>query len=201
MFERIRNAFGNIKLTTTIAVLVISATVVSAAAISAAIYVTLSESARESAQTQQTSNLKTAATVLNSLLPGATVSWNDDGSLDGIKTWVMPRQFLNNDLVDSIVRITGESATLYTWNDEAQRFEALSTTLRDADGKRLVGMPLDETDPAFASITAGLPYRGQANIEGENYFTAYQPIADLVRQGARHYLCRVGQGSSGSGDI
>ncbi|WDR01484.1 methyl-accepting chemotaxis protein [Devosia algicola] len=182
MLGKITGVFGNLKLTTTIAILVISATLVSAAAIATATYLTLSASAREDALSRQTSNLKTAATVVNSLLPGAVVSWNEDGSLAGIKTWIMPHQFLNNDLIDSIVRITGESAILFTWNDEAQEFVTLSTSLRDASGDRLGSIALDSSDPAFSTIIGGQPYRGKASIEGKHYFTAYQPIVDSKDQ-------------------
>ena len=178
MFKRAGNFFGNIKLTTMIAILVISAIIVSVSAVTAAIYLNLSASTRATALTQQVTNLKTAATILQGSLPGAEVQWTETGDIASVSTWAMPRQFLNNDMVDSINRITGQAATIFGWDEASQDFLRMTTTIVDADGERILGTPLGQTSPAYAPIMEGKAYFGEATIVGKPYYTAYQPILD-----------------------
>ncbi|WP_332692497.1 methyl-accepting chemotaxis protein [Devosia sp.] len=178
MFNRVGQFFGNIKLTTMIAVLVISAIIVSVTVVTAAIYINLSASTREVALAQQMTNLKTAATVVQGSLPGAEVTWLEDNGIDKVTTWAMPRKFLNDELVDSIARITGEAATIFGWDEASQDFLRMSTTIVGDDGARIVGTPLGQTSAAYASVMEGKTYFGDANIVGKPYYTAYQPIVD-----------------------
>src|SRR3546814_10150384 len=96
-----------------IATLVISAIIVSIAAVTTATYVNLSASTRANAMAQLEGDLRTAATVVGGKLPGSEVAWAEDGSIASVKTWAMPRLFVNHDLVDSVVRLTGENVTIY----------------------------------------------------------------------------------------
>jgi methyl-accepting chemotaxis protein len=178
MFTAAKRFFGNIRLTTAIAALVVVTILVSVAVVSAAIYLNLSTAMRQQAATQQVSNLKTAATILANNLPGAEVTWNEDGSLAQVGAWAMPRQFINHDIVDSIVRLTGETATIFGWDAEQQDFVRMTTTITGADGERIVGTPLGQASPAYAPLLEGKPYFGEAIIVGKPYFTAYQPIID-----------------------
>ncbi|MGB3335894.1 MAG: methyl-accepting chemotaxis protein [Devosia sp.] len=178
MFKRAGNFFGNIKLTTMIAVLVISAIIVSVSVVTAAIYLNLSASTREAAHTQQVTNLKTAATIVQANLPGAEVTWTETGDIDAVRTWAMPRQFINHDMVDSIGRITGQAATIFGWDEASQDFVRMSTTIVGEDGERIVGTPLGQTSAAYAPVMAGEAYFGEALVVGKPYFTAYQPIFD-----------------------
>ena len=89
MLKRIGNRLGNIKLTTMIAGLVISAVIVSVGVVTVAIYLNLSAATRETALNQQVTNLKTAATIVQSSLPGAEVRhieprrmWSDEPEED-----------------------------------------------------------------------------------------------------------------------
>ncbi|MHA6300221.1 methyl-accepting chemotaxis protein [Devosia sp. CAU 1758] len=176
MVSAVKRFLGNIRMTTAIAALVIVAILLSVSLVSAAIYVSLSSTLRAQAVGQQTSNLKTAATILASNLPGADVSWAEDGTLAGISTFAMPRQFLNHDIVDSIVRLTGETATIFGWDEASQDFVRLSTNILDANGERIVGTPLGQASAAYASVMKGELYMGEAMIQGKAYYTAYQPI-------------------------
>ncbi|KQX35790.1 hypothetical protein ASD04_13545 [Devosia sp. Root436] len=178
MLKRAGHFLGNIKLTTMIAILVISAIIVSIAAVTTATYLTLSASTRASAMSQLEGDLRTAATVVGGKLPGAEVAWAEDGSIASVKTWAMPRLFVNHDLVDSVVRLTGESVTIYGAEDATKPLTALSSTLLTPEGERMMGQPLDATDPAYATLLEGKPYFGEATIQGTAYYTAYQPIQD-----------------------
>ncbi|MHA6729601.1 methyl-accepting chemotaxis protein [Devosia sp. A369] len=178
MLTRVGQFFGNIKLTTMIAALVISAIIVSVSVVTAAIYLNLSASTRSTALSQQTTNLKTAATIVEGNLPGAEVKWGEAGELAEIHTWAMPRQFLNHDIVDSIARITGEAASIFGWDEASQGFVGMTTTIAGADGQRLAGTTLGQANPAYATLLAGQPYYGEDVLAGTAYYTAYQPILD-----------------------
>ncbi|UJW84075.1 methyl-accepting chemotaxis protein [Devosia sp. SL43] len=178
MLKRVGQFFGNIKLTTMIAALVIAAIIVSVAVVTTATYINLSTSTRAAALKQQTTNLKTAATIVQAGMSGATVTWADTGGIDKITVWAMPQQFLNNDLVDSIGRVTGEAATLFVWDEASQDFVRMTTTIVGADGARIVGTPLGQASAAYGPVMEGKTYFGEANIVGRPYYTAYQPIVD-----------------------
>ena len=129
MLKRVARVLGNIKLTTMIATLVISAIIVSIAAVTTATYINLSASTRASAMAELEGDLRTAATVVGGKLPGSEVAWAEDGSIASVKTWAMPRLFVNHDLVDSVVRLTGETATIYGAEDHSKPLIALSRAL------------------------------------------------------------------------
>jgi len=182
MLKRIGNRLGNIKLTTMIAGLVISAVIVSVGVVTVAIYLNLSAATRETALNQQVTNLKTAATIVQSSLPGAEVQWTDTGDIASIRTWAMPRQFINHDMMDSIARVTGQSATIFGLDEASQDFVRMTTTILGEDGQRLVGTPLDQDGPAYRAVIEGQAYWGEADIAGKAYYAAYQPIFDQTDQ-------------------
>jgi methyl-accepting chemotaxis protein len=176
----VKRFFGNIRLTAAIATMVFCAILISVATVSTAIYYNLNATLRQQAADQQQANIKTAATILANSLPGAEVVWGEDGSLQEIKTFAMPRQFLTHDIVDSIVRLTGESATIFGFDAEQQDFVRMTTTLVGEDGERIVGTPLGATSAAYASVIEGQAYYGEATIVGRPYYTGYQPILDMA---------------------
>src|SRR5690606_11403798 len=159
--KRAGHFLGNIKLTTMIAALVISAIIVSVSVVTAAIYLNLSASTRSTALSQQMTNLKTAATIVEGNLPGAEVVWGEAGELAEIHTWAMPRQFLNHDMVDSIARITGEAASIFGWDAAGRDFVRMTTTIADRDGQRLVGTSLGQANVAYATLLDGKAYYGE----------------------------------------
>jgi methyl-accepting chemotaxis protein len=178
MLKRAGHILGNIKLTTMIATLVISAIIGSIAAVTTATYLNLSAATRASAMSQLENDLRTAATVVGGKLPGAEVVWAENGSISALKTWAMPRLFVNHDLVDSVVRLTGESVTIYGAADAGMPLTGLSSTLLTPEGERLVGDVLDASHPAYATLAAGTAYFGEASVGGVAFYTAYQPIMD-----------------------
>ncbi|WP_086471834.1 methyl-accepting chemotaxis protein [Devosia lucknowensis] len=180
MIGSVKRFFGNIRLTTAIAVMVIGAILISVSAVSMAIYLNLSSTLRAQASETQAANLKTAATILAGSLPGAEVTWGENSTLEKITTFAMPRQFLNHEIVDSIVRLTGESATIFGFDAAQNDFVRMSTTLTGEDGERIVGTPLGATSAAYDTVMAGQAYYGEATIVGRPYYTAYQPILDMT---------------------
>jgi len=80
---------------------------------------------------------------------------------------------LNDDysIPDELKELTGGTATIFM-NDVR-----VSTNVVKEDGSRAVGTRLQ--GPAYDTVfREGKPYRGEAKILGEAYFTAYDPIKD-----------------------
>jgi methyl-accepting chemotaxis protein len=178
MFKRVGQAAGNIKMTTKIAALVISAVILSVAVVVATIFFTFLGATRDQALEQQAVNLKTAATILQGSLAAAEVAWTEEGDIESISTWAMPRRFINHDMVDSIARVTGQSATVFGWDETLQDFVRMSTTIVGEDGERILDTTLGQDSTAYAALMAGETYHGESVIVGRPYYTAYEPILD-----------------------
>jgi methyl-accepting chemotaxis protein len=79
----------------------------------------------------------------------------------------------NNDLPDKIKVLFGGAATIFMGD------ERVSTNVMKADGGRAIGTKL--TGPAYESvIKQSKPYRGEADILGIPYFTAYDPLKNTA---------------------
>ncbi len=178
MLKRATRIIGNIKLTTMISMLVISAIIVSIIAVTAATYVNLNATTRDNAMAQLERDLRTAATIVGGDMPGAQVTWAESGEIDAIKTWAMPRLFVNHDLIDSVVRLTGETAALFGAEKPGEPMLSLTSTLLNAEGGRSIGVPFPSSDPAYAVVMAGQPHIGETTVDGVDYYSAYQPIVD-----------------------
>ena len=77
----------------------------------------------------------------------------------------------NNEIPDRIFSITGSRATVFLGDTR------IATNIIRPDGSRAIGTKL--TGPAYQAIfREGTRYRGEADILGVPYFTAYDPIRD-----------------------
>ncbi|WP_224985080.1 cache domain-containing protein [Geomonas agri] len=77
-----------------------------------------------------------------------------------------------NELTDKIFCTTGSRATIFMGDTR------VATNVLKEDGTRAIGTKL--TGPAYDAIfKEGIRYRGEANILGAPYFTAYDPVRDL----------------------
>lgn len=168
------------RLTTAVATLVTLCIVCAVAVVTASIYMTLLVSARDIASSLRDTHLRIAATIMPGKMPGTEVTWDDQGQLVAIRTFAMtmPGQVVSNDLVDAIARVTGEDATIYVRQASTDQFEALTTTLLAADGRRLLGLRPSEA-PAQESLTTGKAVQSEVELSGATYYTAYQPIFDM----------------------
>lgn len=77
----------------------------------------------------------------------------------------------NNGLVDSLSELTGDSVTVFL-NDTR-----VATTIRGADGERAIGTRVSDS-VAQKVLKKGESYLGEANVVGEIYQTAYEPLRD-----------------------
>ncbi len=105
-------------------------------------------------------------------LPGAFTLVEGDGPpqlmLDG--------KALNGDesIVDEVTAQTGAAATAFV--RQGDDFLRVTTSLKNAEGKRAVGTLLDRKHPAYAKLLAGAPFSGKATLFGKLYSTRYEPI-------------------------
>ena len=79
----------------------------------------------------------------------------------------------NTDLVDRAVAIAGEGTATIFMGDTR-----VATNVERADGSRATGTRLARGPVHDAIFRDGVPYRDEADILGEPYFTAYDPIVD-----------------------
>ena len=85
----------------------------------------------------------------------------DDFKLDGA-----------NDVVDAVRSVTGGVATIFRGDTR------VATNIHNQDGSRAVGTKLARGPVHTAIFDRKEPFRGEADILGEAYFTAYDPLID-----------------------
>lgn len=80
------------------------------------------------------------------------------------------------DMVDAISDDLGDKATIFV--KIGDDFKRISTNIMSNEGQRAVGTFLGAAISTHEKIVRGELYIGEADILGENYYTAYQPIKD-----------------------
>ncbi|MGH1572753.1 Cache 3/Cache 2 fusion domain-containing protein [Methylobacterium sp. P31] len=85
---------------------------------------------------------------------------------------------MNNNfaVVDAVQKDVGGTATLFV--KSGGEFVRVATNVKKDDGSRAIGTVLDPKGKAFAAITKGEAYFGDADILGKPYKTGYEPIRD-----------------------
>ena len=83
---------------------------------------------------------------------------------------------LGNETVDRFSAQTDAVATLFV--RQGDDFIRAATSLRNLDGERVIGTPLDPSSPAYAQVSQGKTYTGRAQLFGKDYMTHYQPLTD-----------------------
>jgi methyl-accepting chemotaxis protein len=170
--------FGNIRLTTTIAVMVVVSIAIAIGAVLATLAVSLNENARTTAAEELTTDVRIAASILEVNLPSTDVYWTEAGQVERIESKAMPK-FRNHDLIDMIGRVTGHTATLFVHDPETDDFVRKTTNILLDNGERAVDTVLAKDGPAWPVVKAGGQYSGKADILGVAYYTIYQPIVNL----------------------
>lgn len=171
-------AKGGLKLTTAISAMVFLAVTVAIAAVLFAVWTMLAANTRDTADQRLTADLRIAAAILEVNLPNSDIFWNEDGTLEKVEAKAMPK-FRNHDLIDTIGRVTGDTATLFVFDPETQDFVRKSTTIVDDKGGRILETTLARDGAAYPAVMAGKTYQGEANILGVPYYAIYRPIQNL----------------------
>jgi methyl-accepting chemotaxis protein len=170
--------FGGLKLTSSIALMVLVAVAFSVGAVLSAVWMLLAANTQTTVDQRLNADLRIAAAILEVNLPNSDIFWTDDGKLDKIEAKAMPK-FRNHDLIATIGRVTGESATLFVYDAETEDFVRKSTTILGADGNPILDTPLDRNGRAYPVVKAGGTYQGEASILGTPYYAIYKPIVNL----------------------
>ncbi|MCC7252173.1 methyl-accepting chemotaxis protein [Hyphomicrobium sp.] len=169
--------FERIRLETLISLLTIAAVVVSTACLMLIVHFQLRADAERKAIENQQLAVRIGAELLSAVHPETRVVWTDEGTVGKL---VMDRRPDTKDqaLVDSMTRVTGEPVTLFSYDETADDFVRVATTVMTAEGKRATGTWLGRGSAAYAPVKSGQPYNGAADILGTPYFTVYFPIVD-----------------------
>ncbi len=169
---------GNLKITTSMALASAGFLTLSMVVIGFIVFNVSSNQAKELAVAKQDVNLRVAATLFNEKVDGVNVSWSNGGNVSRIELAELP-EFTSHDLIDSIGRMTGETATVFAWDPETKDFWRKTTNIIKPDGKRAVGTPLGQKGAVYPVVTKGETFHGEATILGKDYYTIYQPIFTL----------------------
>ena len=101
--KKLTQLLGNVRMTTTIMVLVMAAIIGSILAVSSAIYLNLREQSLATTQMQQQTNIGVAATILERRISGSVLQWNEDDTMASFQSWAIP-PFYDNEIIDSVTR-------------------------------------------------------------------------------------------------
>ncbi|MEM9725685.1 MAG: methyl-accepting chemotaxis protein [Pseudomonadota bacterium] len=129
------------------------------------------------AKARQASSLATAAQALAAEFDGVQVTYASDGAPERIE-WTAPPDVSNHALIDRIGAMTGETATVFVFDQESRDFWRRSTNIVKPDGTRAVGTPLGVNGAVYPFMMRGETFAGEANILGQDYYTIYEPIRD-----------------------
>jgi len=166
---------GNVRMTTTILVLVMCSIIGSITAMSASIYFNLRERSLEDSRIQQETNIGVAATILERRISGSVLSWGEDGSIGNFQSWAIP-PFYDSEVIDSVTRVTKQDAGIFALDPQTQTLMVKTTSLAGPDGQRALSETLGPDSPAYERLMAGEPFQGELGMMGESYFAALQPI-------------------------
>ena len=168
--------FSRFGITKTITATTVLILVASLAAVAWVISGSIQTRIQEQAITGQDASLRTAATIIERDLPGTQVTWAQDGNVQRIVMEAIPTEFTEHGMIDTIGRMTGQTATIFAWDAESKDFWRRTTNIIKPDGNRAVGTALGQTGAVYPFAVKGQVYRGEAVILETPYFTIYQPI-------------------------
>jgi len=129
------------------------------------LHVELTRYAAERAASRQEADMRVAWHVLHAVGEDLHVA---DGKL------LAGSRILNDfvEPVDTISQLLGVNATIFLGD------ERIATNVKKPDGSRAIGTRLAPGPAYDRTLKQGLPYRGEADILGKTFLTAYDPIKD-----------------------
>lgn len=170
------NVFSRFSLVKTVTFSAVAILLLSLLAVAALTNQTVSNRIAKQAVDSQDQSLRIAAQLLTSEFPETKISYLQNGNVDKITMESIPTEFANHNMIDTVGRISGETATVFAWDAESKDFWRKTTNIIKPDGKRAVGTQLGQKGAVYPVLTGGKTFRGEANILGTDYFTIYQPI-------------------------
>ncbi|MBM2829810.1 MAG: hypothetical protein HW411_600 [Gammaproteobacteria bacterium] len=126
-----------------------------------------SDEMRQQGTERQDLNIRVAWELINKL--GDDIQLIDDKLYAG-------EHVLNGDnqLVDRVANLVGGTATIF------MRDIRVATNVMKEDGTRAIGTAMAQGPVYDAIFKQGVPFRGEADILGTEYFTAYDPIKNAA---------------------
>jgi len=173
-----KNLFARLSVTSTLAIVSAGVLTISMFVVGIILYQVALGQAETAAIKKQDVNLRVAATIFQDRVEGANVNWTNTGDVTRIELAEFPVFNDDHTMIDSIGRMTGETATVFQWDPKTEDFWRKTTNIIKGDGKRAVGTPLGKNGAVYPVIMSGNTFHGQATILGKDYFTVYQPIFD-----------------------
>jgi len=167
--------FKNLKMSQKILFLTMSICAVLVSAIVTSFYFRLETVLQHEIEVNQRGNIAVAASVFGDAFPFMTVKHSEDAGVSYLQLSSLPI-FNNHALVDKVGKITGETVTLFLWDEKTQDFWRKTTNIIKPDGSRAVGTPLGKKGRVYPIMIDGKTYEGEATILGKDYYTLYQPI-------------------------
>lgn len=170
---KLLSRFGLVKVVTGATAVIL---ILALAAVSVAVSSLVSDQIASEAVARQNTSLRVAATIVARDMPGTEVDWAENGNVDRIVMESIPESFDSHAMIDAVGRMTGETATVFAWDDATKDFWRRTTNIVKPDGSRAVGTQLGQNGAVYPVVTKGETFRGEAVILGIPYFTIYQPI-------------------------
>lgn len=124
---------------------------------------------------RQNTSLRAAAVILRKYYPDTQFKVTKDGFVEDLTLKEIP-DFQDHTMIDEIGSITGETATVFKWEDDSKDFWRKTTNIVKPDGNRAVGTQLGQKGRVYPVVTSGQTYNGEATILGLDYYTIYEPI-------------------------
>ncbi|SNZ08952.1 methyl-accepting chemotaxis protein [Cohaesibacter gelatinilyticus] len=175
------NALQNIKLTTKTTLLIIVSVLFSMASLATVTWFEISDKVKQDVIAKQSLSIRVAAQIFETAMEGLTVSRKANGEIEKIAMSSIP-EFTSHELIDRVGSITGETATVFAWDEKTKDFWRKTTNIKKNDGKRAIGTPLGQKGAVYPVVTAGKTFVGEAVILGKSYYTLYQPIFSDANQ-------------------
>ncbi|MEQ9609484.1 MAG: Cache 3/Cache 2 fusion domain-containing protein [Kiloniellaceae bacterium] len=169
-------AVKSIKLTTKAMVMNIVLIIVAAAACATAAVFAIQGQIREQVVERQSASLRIAADIFAESYPQLQVS-QKGLEVERIAIDALP-EFPDHTMIDRVGYLTGETATVFVWDEETKDFWRRTTNIKKDDGSRAIGTPLGQNGAVYPIVTKGQTFRGEAVILGKDYYTIYAPIFD-----------------------
>jgi methyl-accepting chemotaxis protein len=119
-------------------------------------------------------SLRTLTLSFGEAFPDAKIRIHD-GTVERVEISRMP-EFNDHLIVDRAMSYVGGNATLFVYDEAADKFVRRSTNVKKENGDRAVGTQLGADHPAQAVVRRGQLYKGPAMLFGRRFYTAYQPI-------------------------
>ena len=169
----------SIKLTTKAMVMNIALIVVAAAACATASIFAIQAQIRDQVVERQSASLRIAADIFAENYPQLQVT-RKGLEVERLVIDQLPEFPQDHAMIDRVGYLTGETATVFVWDEETKDFWRRTTNIKKDDGSRAVGTQLGQNGAVYPVVTKGVTFYGEAVILGKAYYTAYAPIFDTA---------------------